>query len=106
MARSLAASATENVGGVVVSGPAAAAEGGDAGAESGALIRERRLAVAGRRSDGAAVRLELMLVQRGSFLYQGAVVAAAPEAEAVDTFFDGVRTGVLRGGAEAAPASR
>lgn len=102
LAQALVDAAAANVDGRV---SAADGSSGRAAAPEDLASAGRRATVAGRRSDGEPVRLELLVLQRGSRLYQAAVVAPAPAADAVTTFFDGVRDGVTpRGGAVSAPS--
>jgi len=50
-----------------------------------------RLALAGRLPDGAAVQEQVALFTRGTFVFQATVVGPALPADAVDTFFGGLR---------------
>jgi hypothetical protein len=92
----LAAASANVEGRVVVPRLAGSPEGDAAVAADGSLSSPRRASIEGRRTDGAPVRLEVLVVQRGARLYQAAVVAPAPHPEAVDGFFDGVRRGVAQ----------
>lgn len=50
-----------------------------------------RLALRGRLPDGAAVAEHAVFFARGATLYQASVIGAKPPAEAVETFFGGLR---------------
>ncbi len=85
----LAASAANNVGAAV---EAAASQ--PAPVPGATPHREsRRLRLAGRRPDGSALELHVAVFSRGTTVFQAAVVGNRPGAEAVDTFFAGLRLG-------------
>lgn len=51
----------------------------------------RRLAVAGRLPDGAAVQEHAAFFTRGARVYQATVIGAKPAPQAVETFFGGLK---------------
>lgn len=84
----LAAVAAGNVG---ASAPAAPASAVVPGATPNP--RAGRLSLAGRRPDGGAIQVRLMLFAHGTQVFQATVLGSQLDEEAVDTFFGALQVG-------------
>ncbi len=80
--QALARAAANNIGAALPPDPAGPSS------DTGAPVR--RWSLTGQRSDGQAVTVELILLRRGAWVLQGAVVGTAPRPEAIQTFVDGL----------------
>jgi hypothetical protein len=83
--RALAEAAAANVGAPVLTGEPWRVDGMTPNPEA------RRLRLQGRLPDGTAVNEEAVTFTRGTFVFQATVLGAAPPAESVATFFEGLK---------------
>lgn len=94
LTQALAHGLAENIGAAAPLRPVAwPASGPGAGSARGPAAEPApwQFRVQGRRADGGAVGVDALLLVRGAWLIQAAVVAPSADPEAVQAFFDGLQ---------------